>query len=148
MATVSHRLCDVRSTRGPRPYFTPPYRVSAKVIAGHLRAQGFDTLGSVMILAIDIGGTKFSMAVFEGDRMVRRESRATDAGGGRGGGGGRVGGKAGAGRRGGSPGCGGNRAPRMRAAAASGWWRGSGKSPARGGGSFRWSGAASGSAAR
>ncbi|MEO8594722.1 MAG: ROK family protein [Candidatus Solibacter sp.] len=36
-----------------------------------------------MILAIDIGGTKFSMAVFDGDRMVRRESRATDAGGGR-----------------------------------------------------------------
>ena len=34
-----------------------------------------------MILAIDIGGTKFSMAVFDGDRMVRRESRATDAGG-------------------------------------------------------------------
>ena len=36
-----------------------------------------------MILAIDIGGTKFSMAVFDGDVMVRRESRATDAGGGR-----------------------------------------------------------------
>jgi len=34
-------------------------------------------------LAIDIGGTKFSMALFEGDRMVRRESRATDAEGGR-----------------------------------------------------------------
>lgn len=36
-----------------------------------------------MILAIDIGGTKFSMAVFDGDSMVRRESRATDAEGGR-----------------------------------------------------------------
>jgi glucokinase len=36
-----------------------------------------------MILAIDIGGTKFSMAVFEGAAIVRRESRATDAGGGR-----------------------------------------------------------------
>ena len=36
-----------------------------------------------MILAIDIGGTKFSMAAFDGDRMVRRESRATDAAGGR-----------------------------------------------------------------
>jgi glucokinase len=36
-----------------------------------------------MILAIDIGGTKFSMAVFDGARMVRRESRATDAEGGR-----------------------------------------------------------------
>jgi glucokinase len=36
-----------------------------------------------MILAIDIGGTKFSMAVFDGERMVRRESRATDATGGR-----------------------------------------------------------------
>ena len=28
--------------------------------------------------AIDIGGSKFSIALFEGDRMVRRESRATD----------------------------------------------------------------------
>jgi len=36
-----------------------------------------------MILAIDIGGTKFSVAAFDGDRMVRRESRATDAQGGR-----------------------------------------------------------------
>ncbi|SPF52593.1 ROK family protein (putative glucokinase) [Candidatus Sulfopaludibacter sp. SbA4] len=36
-----------------------------------------------MILAIDIGGTKFSMAVFDRRRMVRRESRATDAAGGR-----------------------------------------------------------------
>ncbi len=34
-------------------------------------------------IAIDIGGTKFSMAVFEGDRMVRRESRATDREGGK-----------------------------------------------------------------
>jgi len=34
-------------------------------------------------IAIDIGGTKFSMAVFAGDRMVRRESRATDREGGR-----------------------------------------------------------------
>jgi len=38
---------------------------------------------NVLILAIDIGGTKFSMAVFDGRRMVRRESRATDAAGGR-----------------------------------------------------------------
>jgi len=36
-----------------------------------------------MILAIDIGGTKFSMAMFDGSRMVRRESRATNAEGGR-----------------------------------------------------------------
>ena len=36
-----------------------------------------------MILAIDIGGTKFTLAAFDGDRMVRRESRATDAAGGR-----------------------------------------------------------------
>jgi len=36
-----------------------------------------------MILAIDIGGTKFSMAVFDRRRMVRRESRSTDAAGGR-----------------------------------------------------------------
>jgi glucokinase len=36
-----------------------------------------------MILAIDIGGTKFTMAVFDGDRMVRRESQATHAAGGR-----------------------------------------------------------------
>ncbi|HTS63776.1 MAG TPA: ROK family protein [Candidatus Acidoferrales bacterium] len=36
-----------------------------------------------MILAIDIGGTKFTLAVFEGERMIRRESRATEAAGGR-----------------------------------------------------------------
>jgi len=36
-----------------------------------------------MILAIDIGGTKFSLAVFDGDRMIERESRATDSEGGR-----------------------------------------------------------------
>jgi glucokinase len=35
-------------------------------------------------LAIDIGGTKFSMAAFEGECMVRRDSRATDKEGGRG----------------------------------------------------------------
>ncbi len=34
-------------------------------------------------LAIDIGGTKFSVAVFDGDHMVRRESRGTDREGGR-----------------------------------------------------------------
>jgi len=34
-------------------------------------------------LAVDIGGTKFSMAVFEGKRMALRESRATDRAGGR-----------------------------------------------------------------
>jgi len=33
-------------------------------------------------LAIDIGGTKFSGAVFDGDRMLARESRATDREGG------------------------------------------------------------------
>ncbi|HTP36291.1 MAG TPA: ROK family protein [Candidatus Acidoferrales bacterium] len=36
-----------------------------------------------MILAIDIGGTKFTLAAFDGDRMLCRESRATDAAGGR-----------------------------------------------------------------
>ncbi len=34
-------------------------------------------------LAVDIGGTKFAMAVFEGAVMVRRESMKTDAAGGR-----------------------------------------------------------------
>jgi glucokinase len=34
-------------------------------------------------LAIDVGGTKFSIAAFDGDRMTRRESRRTDAEGGR-----------------------------------------------------------------
>jgi glucokinase len=34
-------------------------------------------------LAIDIGGTKFSMAVFEDERMVERESHSTDREGGR-----------------------------------------------------------------
>jgi glucokinase len=33
-------------------------------------------------LAIDIGGTKFSLALFENQRMTRRESRATDRDGG------------------------------------------------------------------
>jgi len=37
----------------------------------------------VNILAIDIGGTKFSMALFDGDRITRRESRETDREGGR-----------------------------------------------------------------
>ena len=34
-------------------------------------------------LAIDIGGNKFAVAAFDGERMIRRESRATDAAGGR-----------------------------------------------------------------
>jgi glucokinase len=34
-------------------------------------------------LAIDIGGTKFAMAIFEGDSMVQRESRSTDRAGGK-----------------------------------------------------------------
>lgn len=34
-------------------------------------------------LAIDIGGTKFSMAIFDGDRLAARESQATDREGGR-----------------------------------------------------------------
>jgi len=34
-------------------------------------------------IAIDIGGTKFSMALFEEDRMTKRESRATDREGGK-----------------------------------------------------------------
>jgi glucokinase len=38
----------------------------------------------VNTLAIDIGGTKFSMAVFENDRLSLRETRATDREGGRG----------------------------------------------------------------
>lgn len=36
-----------------------------------------------MILAIDIGGTKFTVAVFENARILRRESRPTDVSGGR-----------------------------------------------------------------
>src|SRR5712672_3567960 len=36
-----------------------------------------------MTLAIDIGGTKFSLAAFDGDRLIRRESRSTDSAGGR-----------------------------------------------------------------
>ena len=34
-------------------------------------------------LAIDIGGTKFSVAAFDGDQLLRRESRSTDREGGR-----------------------------------------------------------------
>jgi glucokinase len=37
----------------------------------------------VNTLAIDIGGTKFTMAVFEGERLAARESRRTDRAGGR-----------------------------------------------------------------
>jgi glucokinase len=37
----------------------------------------------VSTLAIDVGGTKFSVAVFEGKRMVERESHYTDRAGGR-----------------------------------------------------------------
>jgi glucokinase len=37
----------------------------------------------MITLAIDIGGTKFAMAIFDGDRMVERESRTTDREGGR-----------------------------------------------------------------
>jgi len=36
-----------------------------------------------MTLAIDIGGTKFTLAVIEDGRILRREARATDASGGR-----------------------------------------------------------------
>jgi glucokinase len=36
----------------------------------------------VKTLAVDLGGTKFTLAVFDGDRMVRREQRATDQAGG------------------------------------------------------------------
>ena len=31
------------------------------------------------VLAVDVGGTKFTLAVFEDGRMIRREQRATDA---------------------------------------------------------------------
>ncbi|MDQ1469761.1 MAG: glucokinase, partial [Bryobacterales bacterium] len=34
-------------------------------------------------LVIDIGGTKFTVAAFDGERMIHRESRATDREGGR-----------------------------------------------------------------
>jgi len=34
-------------------------------------------------LAVDIGGTKFAVALFEDDRMVRRESRPTNRAGAR-----------------------------------------------------------------
>jgi len=37
----------------------------------------------VKTLAIDIGGTKFSLGLFEGDRLVQRESQATDSEGGK-----------------------------------------------------------------
>jgi glucokinase len=33
---------------------------------------------AVNTLAVDIGGTKFAVALFEGDKMIRRESRPTD----------------------------------------------------------------------
>jgi glucokinase len=36
----------------------------------------------VKTLAVDIGGTKFTLAIFDDDRMIRREQRATDRAGG------------------------------------------------------------------
>jgi glucokinase len=39
--------------------------------------------GLVSTLAIDIGGTKFQVAAFDGEKMMRRESHATDRTGGR-----------------------------------------------------------------
>lgn len=36
----------------------------------------------MLTLAVDIGGTKFTLAVFDGERMVRREQRSTDTAGG------------------------------------------------------------------
>src|SRR5271154_5935594 len=36
----------------------------------------------MITLALDVGGTKFTVAVFDGERMVARESRATDPEGG------------------------------------------------------------------
>jgi len=38
---------------------------------------------NVRTLAIDIGGSKFTLAIFDGDRMLERESQATDRAGGR-----------------------------------------------------------------
>src|SRR5207302_9649068 len=55
------------------------------IINGIIRTPGI----YLMILAIDIGGTKFTIAVLQGTspgtlpRLLRRESRATDALGGR-----------------------------------------------------------------
>ena len=40
-------------------------------------------VNAMKTLAIDIGGTKFSVAAFDGDGMMRRESRSTDREGGR-----------------------------------------------------------------
>ena len=37
----------------------------------------------MITLAVDIGGTKFSTALFDGERMIKRDSRATDREGGR-----------------------------------------------------------------
>ena len=46
-------------------------------------AQRDEHARAMSTLAIDVGGTKFSVAVFEGKRMVERESHATDREGGR-----------------------------------------------------------------
>src|SRR5260370_18687688 len=79
MATDSHRLCDVRSTGGTAGVASPRQIVPA----GRCLLKGLIIWDFPMVLAIDIGGTKFSMAVFDGDAIVRRESRATAAPGGR-----------------------------------------------------------------
>lgn len=47
--------------------------------AGHSASQ---PVRSVRTLAIDVGGTKFTLAAFRGDEMIHRESRSTDRAGG------------------------------------------------------------------
>src|SRR4029077_12220370 len=66
-----------RKRRIVETWFSLRLRASASIVACPAES------GETVILAIDIGGTKFTLAVFDGDRMVRRESRATDAAGGR-----------------------------------------------------------------
>src|ERR1700687_5412652 len=62
---------DQRGRRLHRPQFS------------RSRATHRRFISAVNTLALDIGGTKLLAALFEGDRMARRERRATDREGGR-----------------------------------------------------------------
>ena len=49
----------------------------------HARTDGYALFGWMITLAIDIGGTKFALALFEDGRIVKLERHATDRAGGR-----------------------------------------------------------------
>src|SRR5687767_12761001 len=73
---LGHRSCPFRQSR--RIDHSHQERHRHSLTRGTARGRR-----NMKTLAIDIGGTKFSMAVFDGRCMIARESRATDREGGR-----------------------------------------------------------------